>query len=304
MPSSELPASPSQNDATRRPEPYGGRYRDVLEHPDHKAGVEDGTIEVLSLAPLAPSVTRVTALLQHGMPPAAWTVTNPAIRLHVPDGAEYVSRVYTVRDVVAHGEDLHVVIDVIVHDGDSPMMRLLAGLRVGDLVPVLGPRPHFTPAFRAGRPVLLFADETAIPALATILRDWPSDTTGEAWIETPDRAVVDDVPTPSGVTVHAILRDPSTAPGTTGALPEAARTITGESTPPIVWASGEAGEIAKIRRYFRTDLGLPKEDVSAFVYWRRSVSSSEIDRRRVEYLQKALHAGRNIQEITVEELEG
>lgn len=168
---------------------YGGRYRRVLHHPDHREGVNYGTMTLTGLRELAPSVVRITARLEHEGDRDRWRVTNPAIRLELPDvtSTTTVSRVYTVRECRIDDDGITIDVDIVRHAGLSPVMRWLDEATVGTSVPILGPRPHFCPAFVDCAPVGLFADETAIPALATILRDWPAGHVGKAWVEHPTK---------------------------------------------------------------------------------------------------------------------
>ena len=270
---------------------YGGRHRSVLEHPDHVRGINHGQMTITAITELAPSVTRLTAVLEHEGDPERWDVTNPAIRLELddPSSGTTVSRVYTVRSVRNGELGIEIDIDVVRHSGASVVMTWLAQLEVGSRTRILGPRAHFTPHVDPQLPVGLFADETAIPALATIIRDWPDQKIGHAWIETPDRAVLEDLPAHPGVTVHWLERSPREAPATTGRLVDAALGFSDAHPEPLsIWACGEHGEMKQIRDHFRKTRELPREQVVVFGYWRRLVSSSQIDEERLQRYERAL----------------
>lgn len=270
---------------------YGGRHRAVLEHPDHVRGINHGTMTVTAICELAPTVTRISALLDHEGDPARWFVANPAIRLELPErsGTGTVSRVYTVRAAREHAGNIHIDIDVVRHPGESVVMTWLASLSLGASVRILGPRAHFTPQEIPEYPVGLFADETAIPALATIMRDWPAGQTAEAWVETPDAAVLRDLPNRPQITVHWLERSPVEEPATTGRLVEAAVAFGAANQRVVsIWACGEHGEMKRIRDHFRKDCGLPREQVVVNGYWRRLVTSSEIDKERLQRYERAL----------------
>ena len=308
----------------------------MLNHPEHLAGVNHGTITVTEITELAPSIVRITASLDHAGDRRRWDVPNPAIRLELPAvgataGApaddvgdapassnapasaetraagtdqpqgDTVSRVYTVRAVrhVAAGTEID--IDVVRHGTASPVMQWLSGLAVGATVRIFGPRAHFCPDFSAaaGVPIGLFADETAIPALATILREWPAGHVGHAWVETPDEQVVADLPTHPLVEVHWLRRsDALAAPGTTGALVAAAQEFSEAHRGPLsVWACGEHGEMKQIRDHFRKDRGFAREAVVVFGYWRRHASSTEIDAGRMRRLERALERGESLTSV-------
>ena len=270
---------------------YGGRHRAVLEHPDHVRGINHGTMTVTALTELAPSVTRITATLDHEGDPARWFVTNPAIRIELPDpvSGDAVSRVYTVRTARESEHGVEIDLDVVRHPGKSVVMTWLESLEIGHSARILGPRAHFTPNDEARLPLGIFADETAIPAVATILRDLPRDRSAELWVETPDSAVVADLPDHPGVTVHWLQRAPGEAPATTGRLVAAAEEFSATHGGQLsVWACGEHGEMKRIRDHFRKERKLPREHVVVFGYWRRLVTSSEIDEQRLRRYEEQL----------------
>ncbi|MGB4778073.1 siderophore-interacting protein, partial [Microbacterium sp.] len=196
------------------PRLFGGGYRDVLDNPQHTAGLDRGSLRITGIHPVGDTLTRVVARLDHPMDAAVWRVANATIRLEIPglDEGEIVSRVYTVREVRDAADGVEVVVDFVRHAHVSPVLRWLDAAAIGDTVPIIGPRQHFLPAFLPGRAVALFADETAIPALASILRDWHEGYEGTVWIEARDAALVDELSAPAGVTLHWL------AAGAPGAL--------------------------------------------------------------------------------------
>lgn len=154
---------------------------------------------------------------------------------------------------------------------------------------ILGPRPHFCPPFVDGVPVGLFADETAIPALATILRDWPDGRPGEAWVQTPDEAVVGDLPQHANVTVHWIRRPDAQEPGTAGSLVAAALEFSAaHPAGATVWACGEHNEMRRIRDHFRRERAMTRAEVEVFGYWRRHLTGSQIDEARLQRYEREL----------------
>lgn len=272
---------------------YRGRHSAVLEHPDHVRGINHGTMTITAIAELAPSVTRLTAMLNHEGDPKRWFVTNPAIRLELsdPENQDTVSRVYTVRAVRENEQTLEIDVDVVRHAGRSVVMAWLETLEVGHSVRILGPRAHFTPYEDPQIPLGLFADETAIPAVATILRDLPANRKAEIWVETPDSAVIADLPKHPGATLHWLQRSVGEEPASTGRLVTAASEFSAKHDGQLsVWACGEHGEMKQIRDHFRKDRNLPREQVVVFGYWRKLVTSSEIDVQRLQRYEKILAA--------------
>ncbi|GAA3704226.1 SIP domain-containing protein [Zhihengliuella alba] len=151
--------------------------------------------------------------------------------------------------------------------------------------------------FRPGtaRRVLLAGDETAAPAICSILETLPPGMTGNAFIEVPG---VDDIQgsfTRSGVSVQWLPRGSrphgellNQAVRSAVAIPAAGAVVPGQDPEDIdvdstilwetaeagahpfyAWLAGEAGTIKELRRYLVRDAGLNRKQVSFMGYWRR-----------------------------------
>lgn len=223
-------------------------------------------------------------------------------------------RTYTVRDVVGSGTDTRLVIDIVLHDdhGDGqagPGSLWAAHASVGDRVVVLAPRAgrpyggiEFSPG-AAGR-LLLAGDETAVPAIAGILRDLPSDATGSALLEVPLSDDVQELTAPDGVEVVWLPRDGAVlgsllhaaavdllggAPASvevaddevdpdlweTPVYSSSGETVAGEAAHTddlYVWIAGESKVVTGLRRVLVNDLGLDRRQVAFMGYWRLGVS--------------------------------
>lgn len=260
----------------------------LLSQEDHMGSMERLAMEVVALARPVPSVVRVTGRIAP-TDPAAWRRPNLAVRLEVetPEGQRPVSRVYTIRSF-DEGRSI-VEIDFVVHADDSPAMRWLERATIGSAIHLVGPRPHYLPDHTAEGGIALFADETAIPAIHAILGTWQKGSHGVLYVETADRAAFDELPEVEGVERHLLLRDPSEGAGTTGKLVAAARALP-DPEGCMIWAAGERQDIRAIRAYFTEERGLPKDRVRVFGYWRKGMSSSEIDRMRLQQYE-AVRAG-------------
>lgn len=147
----------------------------------------------------------------------------------------------------------------------------------------------------AARRILLAGDETAAPAICSILESLPPGITGNAYIEVPTVEDIQGSFTRSGVTVQWLPRDsrphgellgaavrsavaiPAAGAVDTGAEPEDVdvdatilwETTTGATQPFYAWLAGEAGTIKDLRRYLVRDAGMDRKQVSFMGYWRR-----------------------------------
>jgi len=115
--------------------------------------------------------------------------------------------------------------------------------------------------------VLLVGDESALPALAGILRDLPPETTGVAIIEVPDAADRQELHAPAGIDVRWVPRaDPHHRPGllaleeTLGYTPDRPDSL-------HAYLAGEQHLVAESRRHLVAS-GVPKARISFTGYWK------------------------------------
>lgn len=223
-------------------------------------------------------------------------------------------RTYTVREVVGTGADTRMVIDIVLHDdhGDGqagPGSTWAARAAVGDRLVTLAPRrgrPYGGIEFAPGAAsrVLLAGDETAVPAIAGILRDLPLDSTGWALIEVPESADTQSLVAPEGVEVVWLPRngaplgslvhgaaverlggaatsvevaDDEVDPDLweTPAYSSSGETVAAEAAHTedlYVWIAGESKVVTGLRRVLVNDLGLDRRQVAFMGYWRVGVS--------------------------------
>ncbi|WP_432842117.1 siderophore-interacting protein [Dactylosporangium sp. CA-092794] len=229
---------------------------------------------------------------------------------HLPEGADWYTRwrelpderrpplrTYTVRAVRrAVGE---VDVDVVLHGDGGPAARWANRAAVGDDLRLLGPnadylgdsggvefRPH-----HAGGPLLLAGDETAAPAIASILAGLPAEARGEALLEVPHTADALRLAAPAGVRVTWLARDgaahgsrlvpavaaaaarlaPAPRPAPAGDLDDDDDLWEVPEHPEAgvyAWLAGEAGVIRTLRRHLVAERGWDRRTVAFMGYWR------------------------------------
>lgn len=250
----------------------------ILEEEDNMRGMERIGMEVISISRPFASVARVTGRIAPA-DPTPWMPPNQAVRIAVeePEGQRPVVRVYTIRAFDPLRSEVE--IDFVIHEDDSPAMRWLKSARPGTVLPMIGPRQHFIPLPSGDRRAAIFADETAIPAVYATLKAWPSGLRGSAWIETPDRAAFDELPHPDGVDLHLILRPAGVAAGSAQSLLQAAKALPDPHTW-TVWAAGERVEMRDLRNHL-LKAGVARADLQVLGYWKKGMSSSDLDRARL-----------------------
>ena len=146
---------------------------------------------------------------------AAWLALPEADRGHL--------RTYTARAVEGEGPERQLVVDFVLHGaadphgdhgaGAGPAGTWAAAAAVGDEVGLLAPRRGHEDRFGgiefdpgAARRLVLVADETALPALASIVESLPPGARGVAVVEVPGATDFLDVRFPAGMERHWIAR--------------------------------------------------------------------------------------------------
>lgn len=239
--------------------------------------------------------------------------------LDIPESERGHMRTYTVRAVRGTGTDTRLVVDVVLHlEGDAvgPGSRWAAQAEVGDRLVTICPRKgvayggiEFAPG--AAHDLLLVADETAVPAVCSILEDLGPDARGTAFLEVPLAADADalrEQTAPAGVRVVWLPRDGAGLGtlldrevrahlgigGATAPVPDAevdpdlwetpAYSSSGEEVDGPVqsvghdldglyaWIAGESKVVTGLRRALVKELGVDRHQVAFMGYWRRGVA--------------------------------
>jgi NADPH-dependent ferric siderophore reductase len=114
---------------------------------------------------------------------------------------------------------------------------------------------------------LLVGDETALPAILSILEGTPPSLATEVYLEVAATADIRCVEVPAGVRIHWFSRDDEELRPGSLALDAVRRA----SLPPgrfYAWVAGESRLATTLRRHLVTDRGVPKQDISFVGYWR------------------------------------
>ncbi|MDP3895014.1 siderophore-interacting protein [Nocardioides sp.] len=235
----------------------------------------------------------------------------------IPAGERGHMRTYTIRAVRGSGLQTTIVVDFVLHLAEGatgPGSAWAAAARPGDRLVILAPRrgmPFGGIEFLPGeaRHLLLVGDETAVPAISSILEDLPDGTRGTAFLEVPEAGDVLDVRVPAGMEVVWLPREGG-EPGdrlfpavlahlgtpVEGRIDVPAEEIlddlwetptwssSGEAVDPTVttvghdldglyaWIAGEAGVVTGLRRHLVKELGIDRHQVAFMGYWRQGVA--------------------------------
>ncbi|WP_051477252.1 siderophore-interacting protein [Arthrobacter sp. Br18] len=205
-------------------------------------------------------------------------------------------RSYTVRALRATAHCRELDVDFVIHpaaDGHgAPASDWARAAAPGTGAVIIGPDAEAITAAtglsetgirwnpQGARQILLAGDETAVPAISSILEALPAHVTGHAFLEVPDGSDFQDISTDSGVQISWLARHP------TGALrgellygavraKRQVNTATQENTHAMyAWVAGEAGTVKSLRRYLVNQLGLDPRQSEFRAYWSLGKSGS------------------------------
>ncbi|MFJ6939023.1 siderophore-interacting protein [Streptomyces sp. NPDC101132] len=199
----------------------------------------------------------------------------------MPDEDRPVMRSYTVREQrrTPAGVD-EVDIDFVLHGDSSPASHWAGRAVPGSRIMVIGPRVAENKSVRFQRPsdadlVLVYADETALPAAAAILERLPADVRVRAWFEVPhadDRLALS---APADTEITWVVREDPGA-GRAEHVLAAVRKADLPAGTPYVWLAGEAGTVRAVRRHFVQERSVDRKSVRFTGYWRLGASEEQL----------------------------
>ncbi|WP_225800769.1 siderophore-interacting protein [Streptomyces sp. NK15101] len=183
-------------------------------------------------------------------------------------------RSYTLR---AHDPAAGTVdVDFFLHGEDEeagPATRWARSARPGDALGMFGPSAAFAVPVDpgAGDWTFLYADACALPALATVVAALPPGHRALAYVQVPDAAEEQPLPTAGDLTVR-YLRDgdsPAEAVRADG-LPDGL-----PAGRPYAWLAGEASAVRGLRRHLVEERGVDRRSVHFTGYWRRRLAQDD-----------------------------
>lgn len=233
----------------------------------------------------------------------------------LPDEVRNPFRTYTARSVRPHLRELDV--DMVVHpvaDGTiAPAAQWIQQATIGDEVIIVGPDARSIDSGMGidwhpgdATELLLAGDETAAPAICSILESLPRGRRATAFIEVPDEADALPLALPAGARITWLPRGAEPV----GALLEPAVRDWVAANPSVIrpaiartaqqvddvdvdiellwdspaehaggrfyaWLAGEAGVIKLLRRFLVSETGIDRRQVAFMGYWRLGKSEAQ-----------------------------
>ncbi|MFI6094277.1 siderophore-interacting protein [Lentzea sp. NPDC051213] len=178
--------------------------------------------------------------------------------LAIPESERPWMRSFTVRRLA----DGVLTVDFVLHGDSGPASKWAATARPGDVIGRFGPSPDYARPLGTADLLIFAGDETALPAIASLLELLPSGQRRLAFVEVADPVEEQDVP---GVRwVHRSAGDDLVSVVSQVEVPESV----------WVWLGGEASAVRSLRRHF-VGLGVSKKDIEFAGYWRRALTQDD-----------------------------
>lgn len=181
--------------------------------------------------------------------------------LAIPEEERPVMRSYTVRGRAGSTID----VDFVLHDAgiDGPATAWARTATPGDVLGRYGPDAAYRRPVPQADTVLLAGDETALPAIGTLLSEVDN---AVVFVEVADAAEEQPMPVhwvhrdgaEHGSRLLAAVRGASLGPGSVAA-----------------WLAGEAGTVRALRRHLVGERGLAKSAIEFTGYWRRKLTQDD-----------------------------
>lgn len=204
----------------------------------------------------------------------------------LPEDVRAVMRSYTLRGLRRDPDEID--IDFALHGIEpgasvqaGPASRWAARAAAGDRVLLLGPAVADNRAIRFRPPqdtdlVVVWGDETAVPAASAIVEALPAGTRARVWLEVPHAGDIQDLATEADAEITWLVREERSAEGAPMVLDALRAAHLPSAERPYVWIAGESGCVKELRRHFVHERGIDRRRVTFVGYWRRGVSEEQL----------------------------
>ena len=197
----------------------------------------------------------------------------------LPDAVRAVMRSYTLRALRREPDEID--IDFVLHEPAGPASRWASLASAGDRVVLLGPAVADNRAIRFRPPedtdlVVVWGDETAVPAVSAILEALPAGIRARVWLEVQHTGDIQDLATAADAEVTWLVRDDKGAEGSPMALGALRAVQLPPTERPYVWIAGESGQVKALRRHFVGERGFDRRRVTFVGYWRQGLSEEQL----------------------------
>ncbi|EDM34297.1 Siderophore-interacting protein [Pedobacter sp. BAL39] len=238
-------------------------------------GVIRGTLSLKRKQFLTPHYIRVV-LTGADLPQFAHLTVGANNKIFIPAKApeQHISRrTYTLRALDMEAAEM--TIDFVAHGDEGPASAWAINAREGDQLEV-AMKDKTSALYPAADWYLLAGDHTALPVISVMLETLPAEAKGIALIHVHDPEDMLPIKTNSQVEIKWIFGEPHNL----DILLEAVTNVLIPSySTRYIFTAAEAGVVRHLRNYF-TEIGIRREELSAYGYWKKGVSEDQSQSER------------------------
>jgi NADPH-dependent ferric siderophore reductase len=184
--------------------------------------------------------------------------------LAIPEEKRPVMRGFTVRrHDPARGE---IDVDFVLHGAAGPAVRWARAAAPGQVLGRYGPSEYYFRPLPPGDWHLLAGDETALPAIGSLLESLPASARALVFVSVHGDEEHQPLPSPATVDIHWLHGE--SLPDAIGA----ARLPDGDVS---AWLAGEASVVRALRRHLVDERSVPKQAIEFTGYWRRDLTQDD-----------------------------
>ncbi|MCL7429961.1 siderophore-interacting protein [Streptomyces sp. YS415] len=197
----------------------------------------------------------------------------------LPEDVRAVMRSYTLRELRREPDEID--IDFVLHEPAGPASGWAARAAAGDRVLLIGPAVADNRAIRFRPPadtdlMVLWGDETAVPAVCAIVESLPAGTRARVWLEVRHFGDIQEPVTEADAEITWLVRQDQGAEGSPMALDALRDAQLPPAEHPYVWIAGESGCVKALRRHFVGERGIDRRRVTFVGYWRRGLTEEQL----------------------------
>ncbi|MGF0176286.1 siderophore-interacting protein [Streptomyces sp. Marseille-Q5077] len=197
----------------------------------------------------------------------------------LPDDVRAVMRSYTLRALRRNPDEID--IDFVLHTPAGPASAWASRATAGDRALLLGPAIADNRAIRFRPPqdtdlVVIWGDDTAVPAVSAILETLPAGTRARVWLEAHDAGDIQDLVTEADAEITWLVQEGTRPEGSPMALDTIRAAQLPAAAHPYVWIAGESGCVKALRRHFVGERGVDRRRVTFVGYWRQGLSEEQL----------------------------
>lgn len=185
--------------------------------------------------------------------------------LAIPEASRPWMRSFTVRSHDPSRGELD--IDFVLHGDAGPAARWARSAAPGQVLGRYGPSRDYARPLPPGDWHLLAGDETALPAIGSLLESLPPSARALVFAEVADP--LEQQPLPGEVEVRWLHRSRGES------LVAAVRAASFPAGHASAWLAGEAGAVRTLRRHLVGERGVPKRSIEFAGYWRRDLTQDD-----------------------------